>query len=693
MYFTVVPEERSAFGAEGLTYYFDEDLPLGTLVEIPIGKRLATGIILGKAVENPLKDIDIRAIVRVLSATPLLDQTSILLLQWMKQYYFITSRQALQVFLPSPPWKRLLEKKEVVLIFCSKKTQKGKKQQELMEYMKEKQEQSEETALSDTQTSKATLNSLISQGILKREERVREHMPREWKAIENQKKMDDSAERATTLVIDNHSLSDRMEWYACLATKQWNEKRSTLILFPNIFLAEEGYEMLRQLLPEAEVVRLHGNTLGSDEKKILMRATEEKPIIIVGTKVALFLPILHLGLIILDTEHDRSWKNEQTPRYHARLIAEMKARYVNASLVLSSPSPSLDSLQHTQEKNGIAGRYTLLERIAPREGHQRKIHIVDLSDADCGTLYPITTPLLLALSEQMKKKEASVLLLNQRGTGSKMMCMTCKNVLKAEHAEFPYQVITRGNVPWLIDRASGEMHPVPEYCPECQGTQLRSLGAGTERVEEILKQQFPEARIVRADSDTLNSPKMMKGIIETMNQGNIDILLGTQSVLSAIDSHRVTLVAMLVADKGLSSHDVRAGERIFDTISLIVQKMYSKGMAFIQTFRKDAPEIRYAIEEDPLGYMKHELPLREAYNYPPSTRLIDLILRETHREAPALLERLKPYAKKYDVNVSLWEKKSAFNFASVIRLRGNRVREMLPIIPRKGVVINIDPVE
>jgi primosomal protein N' len=121
--------------------------------------------------------------------------------------------------------------------------------------------------------------------------------------------------------------------------------------------------------------------------------------------------------------------------------------------------------------------------------------------------------------------------------------------------------------------------------------------------------------------------------------------------------------------------------------------MYSKGTAIIQTFRKDAPEILFAINEDPLGYAAHELPLRGLYNYPPSTRVIDLILRECHNNALPLMERLRPYANKCGVHISLWEKKSALSFASVIRLRGLRVRELLPIIPRKGVVINVDPVE
>lgn len=252
--------------------------------------------------------------------------------------------------------------------------------------------------------------------------------------------------------------------------------------------------------------------------------------------------------------------------------------------------------------------------------------------------------------------------------------------------------MTRRGAPWLMDRMTGEMSPIPATCPQCGSTQLTTIGAGTERVESIIRERFPAANIVRADADTLDHPGIFSSILRSFDEGKIDILLGTQPVLAGLRSPHVTLAAVLVADQGLSIPDFRAGERVFQSVSTVIRSMRGRGTAIIQTFRPDAPEIRHAVRGDTLGYLEEEWGVRTRTGYPPVSQLIDLIVRRDEGRARLLKERAEQIGKTLGIAVSEYHGHDVTRFTWVIRLRGKRVREALNMLPLTGVTIDVDPV-
>ncbi len=286
--------------------------------------------------------------------------------------------------------------------------------------------------------------------------------------------------------------------------------------------------------------------------------------LVIGSRSALFTPLQDLGLVILDEEHEWTYKNEQTPRYHARETAETLCRYAAAKLVLGSATPSLETWARAKE-----GRYHLV-RLPERYLKQQfpAVRIVDLAQAQCGSLYPLSPSLLAAIEERLQKQEQSILFLNHRGIASALLCLDCRRRVVSPDSRLPFTVHRApGNALKLVDHTTGLTLAVPTACPACGSVRLHCIGAGTQKVETLLKQRFPEARLLRADSDTLQHPEQMRSLLAAMRERRADILLGTQSVVKGLDLPQVTLAAVLLADIGLSLPHFRAGERIFQLLS------------------------------------------------------------------------------------------------------------------------------
>jgi primosomal protein N' (replication factor Y) len=319
--------------------------------------------------------------------------------------------------------------------------------------------------------------------------------------------------------------------------------------------------------------------------------------------------------VIIDEEHEWTYKSEQTPRYHAREVAEWLCKASGAKLVLGSATPSLEAWTNT--KSGAYTLATLPERF--NGGTMPKVEIVDLATAEFGKHYPFTNPLIDAIQSRLDRGEQTVLFLNHRGRASALLCLQCRRRIVSPESQLPFTVHhgTDGR-PFLLDHSSGLTAPVPEACPHCQSLDLREVGAGTQRIEESLKELFPKARILRADRDTLTNVEEMQTLLKTMAGGDADILLGTQTVTKGLDLPRVTLAAVLVADIGMSLPHFRAGERTFQLLMQLTGRSgrHAPGEVIIQTFRPDALEVRAAATHDASTYLDAELRLRLAMGYP-----------------------------------------------------------------------------
>ena len=642
MFYTVVLDRQPSSMPGGLTYSSDQPIAPGTLVKVPLRNRSAEGIVIGEA-QNP-GNFQVKPLTEILSENPILTAPLLKTAFLMCDYYCSSFRQALQVFLPAAPWINLIPKKP-------------------------------------------TGNEINGKEINIRKSVFYGDLGKECGRL-----LDD---KHPSLFIDNAPGDDRTNLYGNLADKMYTAGKSTLILYPDIFSAETAIKKLQGLL-RTDLLLAHSDMGTASRRKIWRELPCGMPRIVVGTRTALFLPVSNLGLIILDNEQEWTYKSDQTPRYHTRLTAEVLCKFSDAKLVLASSTPSLESVCHSMPAGKEPPRYAQVLSWT-RANKPKNIKLVDMTSADFGKYYPLTSPLLDAIDERMKKSEVSILLLNRRGAASSLMCFDCKKNVVSPVSNLPMSVVKESDKPWLLDLKSGYKEPVPEICPYCSSPNLKAVGAGTQGVETKLNKLFPRARISRADSDSTGRPGDFSLLLKGIESGETDILIGTQPVVKALGSPRATLAGILIADTGLSQPDFRSGEKVFSRLSRIIAIMENKpsGLTFIQTFRPTAAEITCSIEGRKHDYWDAELSERKSAGYPPFSQMIRLIIRgrdQTGR-AEAIFKLAKKLSEAARVKVSLNEEYENKRKLMTVTLRGNKPRYILRQLPLSGIVVDIDPAE
>jgi|GEM_PF-1535258 primosomal protein N' (replication factor Y) len=701
MYLTVITARQFHPFGGGLTYQSEKLLPIGCLVEVPLRNQQVEGIVVAISDVPPTGKFTVKPITSVLHPLPLLPPHLLKTALWMCEYYRCELRQALQVFLPAPPWRNALPMEEIRYSLTDETANvRGEKQQEVLTFLTAQGSSDPATIRETTGASTATINGLLKRGIL-REERV---TPSHHPIVIQQPPIvdaDDNIARKLlsddrpSLLVDHEHGDDRTNLYAHLAAKNYAEKKSTIILYPDIFSAAGAHERLRQILGNG-VLLIHSGTGIADRRRITRQLLLGHPSVIIGTRTALFTPVAALGLVIVDNEQEWTYKSEQTPRYHTRLTAEVLCSFVQAKLILASVSPSLDALQHTFAEENDRARYLRVDRIPTKETTSA-VKVLDLRTANFGKSYPITSTLVRALQDRIARKETSVLLLNRKGTATSLLCFDCQRNVLSPLSGLPMSVVTMKGKQLLFDRPTGYRLDLPAVCPHCGSAQLKAVGSGTEGAEVVLKNLLPSARIVRVDADSLDHPQEILSILAALDQGEIDILLGTQPVLKALESPRVTLAAVLIADIGFSHPDFRAGERIFHQLTRIVARMSGRPntLTIVQTFRPMALEIDCAANGKKEEYWQNELSLRRLAQYPPATQIIKMIVRgnDATKRGRELFHMAEKLAAASEIAVSIAESFDDGLAIVTITLRGAHPRELLSALPLRGVSIDVDPTE
>jgi primosomal protein N' (replication factor Y) len=686
----------------GLTYSSDQPLLPGTLVLVPLRSKQTEGMVIGE-VNQPAGKFAIKSVSEVLDPMPILPAPLLKTAQWMSEYYCCSIRQTLQVFLPAPPWKNVAPEHLIGYeIGDLKKPVRGSKRKKVIEFVSDNPGSSVLQIQTTTGAGSATIRGLIDLEILK-EVKIKEvespTPPKSFPQLKDADKkiIDDllSTDRPS-LLTDNKPGDDRTDLYAALAARVFKKGKSSLLLYPDGFSADYAFRKLKEIFGN-DLLFLHSGTGIASRRKISRELLKSRPKILVGTRTALFSPTPILGLVILDNEQEWTFKSEQTPRYHTRLTAEVLCKFASAKLVLASSTPSLEALQHAMPIGGKdPPRYHLVERKAAGTFPKRTL-VVDLTSADFGKSYPLTTPLLDSLKDRLSKQETSVLLLNRKGTATSLMCFECKRSVTSPVSNLPMSVVNENGRPMLLDRPTGYAEPVPAVCPQCRAAKLNAVGAGTEGVESTLRRLLPDARIARADSDSLDRPEKISLLLTGITRGEIDILVGTQPVLKALGLPRVSLASVLIADIGLSHPDFRSGERVFKQLTRIISQMNAKpnGLTIIQTFRTGAPEIACAVEGRKEEYWTTELAQRAAARYPPFSQMIRLIVRGkgVRERTEALFKFARDRAEPLKINVAMTEEYENNRRIGTITLRGNKPRDLLKQLPLRDVSVDVDPAE
>ena len=348
--------------------------------------------------------------------------------------------------------------------------------------------------------------------------------------------------------------------------------------------------------------------------------------VVVGARSAVFAPVQNLKLIIVDEEHEPSYKQEESPRYNGRDVAVYRAMINKSLCVLGSATPSLESLYNVER-----GKYAV-DCILNRVDHRQlpKIHLVDMRREGLSSKGPSPISSILAdkLIDRFEKKEQSILFLNRRGFSTSILCPDCGYVASCEHCSLPMTFHrTDGKIRCHL---CAQERPAPLRCPQCKSSNIRKRGLGTQKIEDIVQKIMPRAKIVRMDADSMSKKNLYRKILNDFRVGKIDILIGTQMIAKGLDFPNVTLVGLVDADKSLHVEDFRAAERTFQ---LIVQVSGRSGRGdragevVIQTHTPHAPPIQFARKSDFDGFQLEELEQRREFNYPPFRRLIRHLFR------------------------------------------------------------------
>ena len=618
---------------------------LGQRVRVPFGRgnRKTLGFV--TETQRTPGDRKLKTIAELLDPKPQFDRTLRQLGQWISQYYLTPLGMTLSAMIPSAVGRHASPSETVVYLQGGRSdwpTSLGARQKrvldELFEARKQGIEPLEMAAL--LRHSGATRNSVTR---LVRRELVRlENRPVSLPELSDQAGKDPfelNADQKTAIADLTEKLgagfsatllygvtgSGKTEVYVRLIRQVIAAGKQAILLVPEIALATQTLQRLLKRLPRVAV--LHSGLSDAQRAFYYEQIRDGHAAVVVGPRSAIFAPARKLGLIVVDEEHEQTYKQDTAPRYHGRDVAVKRASIAGVPVVLGSATPSLESLHNVQAK-----RYDILRLPHRVKGlPMPRLQIVHLrKEMQRGRIELLGRTLTLKIAEALDRGEQIILLMNRRGYASCVFCPSCGWTFVCENctrAMVFHQTMQLAMCHYCQHTAS-----LPEACPACGG-KIVYFGYGIQRIENELSRKFSAARVARMDSDTMTSPKQFRRVFDEFARGELDILLGTQMVAKGLDFPRVSLVGVASADTSLTIPDFRASERTFQ---LVVQVAGRAGRAelpgevIVQTLHADDPAIRFASNHDYDGFASWELPLRRQANLPPFSRLVRFVAR--HRD-------------------------------------------------------------
>jgi primosomal protein N' (replication factor Y) len=642
---------------------------VGSRVIVPLRNDKEVGICVATSDASPLKRKP-KAVVESPDVEPAIGASLLELCKWMAEYYVVPLGVVLRAVLPAsltgaeaPHPSRKTRRiarlgAEIPSLLERDKTFARKKQQravfELIESLGGRT--TVEHLTSQLDFSPSVLKSLEKSGLISIEEEEVERDPflsraglsatRLRPTPAQQQAVDTMAAAAAGSVFLLHGItgSGKTLVYIELLRKIVEERgKSAIVLVPEIALTPQTVDRFRAAFGDRIAV-LHSALSEGERYDAWLALKRGDKRIVVGARSAVFAPLENVGAIIVDEEHESSYKQGETPRYHAREVAIVRARNDGAITVLGSATPSLESWA-----NAEAGKYTLLT--LPDRVGGGKLPAVDVIDlrrtavdytamAQGGIEYGavIREPLHDAIVETMQRGEQTILLLNRRGYSSFVQCMDCGSVATCPHCSITL-TIHRNPERLVCHYCLHKEEPRPD-CPRCGGRNLKQRGLGTQQVERLLCERFPSARIARMDVDTTSGKWAHTRILDRVAAGEIDILLGTQMIAKGLDFPNVTLVGVVDADVGINLPDFRASERAFQLLSQVAGRAgrgEKGGRVLIQTRLPSHHAVRYALSHDYASFVREEMEGRKDPLYPPNVRLANIVFSSVVEDSTAKL--------------------------------------------------------
>ncbi len=437
--------------------------------------------------------------------------------------------------------------------------------------------------------------------------------------------------------------SGKTEVYLQAAQRALDLGKTVLVLVPEISLTPQTVRRFKSRFAsmQDQVAVLHSNLSQGERFDEWHRIRRGKARIVIGARSAVFAPLPDLGLILVDEEHENTYKQENVPRYHGRDVAVLRAAFEPCAIVLGSATPSLESWNNT-----LTDKYQLLRLDQRADGASMPlVRVVDMRLEQAkqkGGTAILSDKLRTALEQRLEKGEQSILFLNRRGFARSLQCTACGHVCQCPHCAVALTYHRTDER--LVCHVCGYQSIVPRKCPECRDPNILLQGYGTQKVEEVLAKVFPKAKFARIDADAMRRKNALRDTLAAFKAHKIDVLIGTQMIAKGLHFPNVTLVGILNADLGLHIPDFRAGERTFQLLTQVAGRAGRgelEGEVIVQTFTPHSPSIQFARKHDFDGYSEQEMEFRRQFSFPPYAHCAVLTSRSTHeRRAEFTLQTL-----------------------------------------------------
>ena len=618
-----------------------DEVRVGVLVEIPFGNRSITGYVVELTDEAEYDVSKLKPIIGIKKGSVPIESQLIELAGWMRKNYGGTMNQALKTVIPIKQKTKAIEKKILKLVLSKEEaiytlakyeskhfTAKAKLLRELME--NELLEQSLVTQKLNVGTS--TIKALERDRVIeiqttKEYRNPVNHLEKRGyhltlnqmqQSVVDQITADVKAGEHKTYLLKGVTGSGKTEVYMELIAHTLANGKQAIVLIPEIALTYQT--VMRFYNRFGDRVSIMNSRLSQGERyDQYLRAKNGDIDIMIGPRSALFAPFENLGLVIIDEEHETSYKSETIPRYHTRETAIERARMNGASVVLGSATPSLDSYYHAQK-----GEYVLLELTQRvQEKPLPDCEIIDLRDElKSGNRSILSVRLQELMEERLANKQQIMLFLNRRGVAGFMSCRACGHVVRCPHCDVSLSQHNNGK---MVCHYCGYEEPEPKTCPSCGSKYISGFKAGTQKIEELVRKRFPQAKVLRMDFDTTRTKEAHEQILQAFANQEADILIGTQMIVKGHDFPNVTLVGVLAADMSLHISDFHAAERTFQILTQAAGRAGRgdiPGNVIIQTYNPEHYAVLSAKAQDYEDFYEQEITYRELGFYPPVWNLL-----------------------------------------------------------------------
>lgn len=652
-----------------------KSIQIGSLVKVPFGNgnRFQKGYVVDITTTPNFDITKIKEIHSVEEKGITLESQLIQLASWMKEQYGSTMIQALKTVLPVKEKMEQKESRVLELILSEQEAYMHLEEYKRKHYVAkerllfgliQERRMPYEKALKQWKATRSVIQSLVSEQVICIHTKQWNRNPVNYKQLEQQNKKEpillreeqekivssfqkdyESGIRKTYL-IHGVTGSGKTEVYMEMISKVLEQGKQAILLIPEISLT---YQTVRRFVNRfGDSVTILNSRMSKGERyDQFMRAKNGEISIVIGPRSALFMPFQNLGLIIIDEEHEMSYKSDTVPKYHARETAIQRAKMVGASVVLGSATPSLES--YTKAKLGEFTLFTMKER-AKKDAILPIVETIDLRrELKEGNRSMFSRRLQMLMKERLQKGEQIILFLNRRGYSNFISCRKCGYVATCPHCDVSLTYHKSGK---LCCHYCGYESPVPKICPECQSHYIAGFGTGTQKVEEAVKRAFPESRVLRMDTDTTKGKNGFEHILGAFGRGDADILIGTQMIVKGHDFPNVTLVGILAADLSLHGNDFRSSERTFQLLTQAAGRAGRgelTGNVVIQTYQPEHYSIVTASMQDYESFYQQEIVYRRMMKYPPVYQMLTIFIASKDQEKAVLAsEALKDAAAQWN---------------------------------------------